>query len=115
VALLFRKRMIEKILRGEKTRTIRPVGYYKVGRTYLIQERPGVNRGRILMLRKVPKKLGELAEEDVIPDGFSSLEEFRREWLRMYRSLDPEQPVWLYDFEVVEVFDEPPASSRRRG
>ena len=113
--MLFKKRMIEKILRGEKTRTIRPVGYYKVGRTYLIQERPGVNWGRILVLRKVPKKLGELTEEDVILDGFSSLEEFRREWRRMYRSLDPEQLVWLYDFKVVEVFNRPPASSRHRG
>ena len=63
----------------------------------------------------MPKKLGELTEEDVILDGFSSLEEFRREWRRMYRSLDPEQLVWLYDFKVVEVFNRPPASSRHRG
>ena len=102
--MLFRRHLIEKILRGEKTRTIRPTGKYKVGRTYIIQERPGVNRGKILVLRKVPKKLGELTEEDVLPDGYGSLEAFRRAWIRMYGTFDPEALVWLYDFEVVEVY-----------
>lgn len=108
--MLFKRRIIEKILRGEKTRTIRKTGIYRVGRTYIIQERPGVNRGLIRIVRKVAKKLGELTDEDVLPDGYGSLEEFKREWVRIYGSFDPELTVWLYDFEVVEVF-----SSPRRG
>jgi len=100
--LLFRRHLIKKILRGEKTRTIRPTGKYKVGRVYAVQERPGAKKvAEILITGKRAKKLGMLTPEDIEPDGYNSLESFKREWLSMYGRWDPEQQVWLYDFKVV--------------
>ena len=99
--MLFKKHLIEKILTGRKTRTIRRTGRYKVGKVYPVLERPGGPvRGWILIKGKKPKKLGELTAEDVLPDGFDSLEGFVREWKSIYGSFDPEETVWLYDFEL---------------
>ena len=99
--MLFKKHLIEKILSGRKTRTIRRWGGYKVGRLYPVLERPGGPvRAWIFITGKKPKKLGELTDEDVIPDGFDALGDFIREWVGIYGAFDPEETVWIYDFEV---------------
>ena len=100
--LLFKERLIRKILKGEKTRTIRKHGRYKVGRVYAVQRKVGERAvAWIRITRKQgPKKLGELTDEDVRPDGYSSLSEFKREWRSLYDGWDPDEVVWLYDFEL---------------
>ena len=101
--MLFKRHLIEKILSGEKTRTIRRTGKYKVGKIYSVLDRPGGRVwAKVLIVGKKPKKLGELTTEDVIPDGFRTLADFREEWINIYGSFSPDEIVWLYDFLVVE-------------
>ncbi|HDI01201.1 MAG TPA: ASCH domain-containing protein [Candidatus Bathyarchaeota archaeon] len=101
--MLFREHLIKKILRGEKTRTIRKQGYYKVGHTYAVQRRIGERAVAWIRIvgKKGPKKLGELTDEDVRPDGYSSLPEFKREWELLYGQWNPDELIWIYDFKVV--------------
>lgn len=79
--LLFKKKFLELILRGEKTQTVRiwPHRKYKAGqRSYI----PGVGYIQILEIDAVP--LSELTEEDAKLDGFPDLPALLEEIERLY-------------------------------
>jgi len=79
--LLFKKRFLEAIRRGEKTQTIRlwKRRFMRPGqRSYI----PGVGRIRILSVE--PVRLEELTDADAVPDGFATAVELRAEIARLY-------------------------------
>lgn len=79
--LLFKKRFLDAIRRGEKTQTIRlwPYRRMKAGqRSYI----PGV--GYIVVTAVDEIELDQLTDADAVPDGFASVAELRAEIERIY-------------------------------
>jgi len=103
MTLLFKKYYIKLILAGRKTQTRRIHKHkLKVGKTYAVKTRWfGKPLFRVVITRRFQQKLGEISLEDVKKEGYSSLEEFRRAWMRIYGSWNPEQLVTVYEFKPV--------------
>jgi hypothetical protein len=79
--LLFKKKFLPAIRRGEKTQTIRLWKHrrMKVGqRSYV----PGAGPIRITTVDEV--RLDELTDADAQPDGFATAEQLRLEIARLY-------------------------------
>ncbi|MBD3205880.1 ASCH domain-containing protein [Candidatus Bathyarchaeota archaeon] len=103
MALLFRKKHLEKILEGEKTQTRRI-------------RKPRVKTGSMYRLRRgyypIPElieieeifqqKLGEITPEEVLKEGFNSFEEFVKEWESIYDEWEPEKKIWVIEFRLTE-------------
>jgi len=102
--MLFKRHHIKKILQGRKTQTRRTSRRkYKIGRYYAIRDTYfGKPQGHIIITRRFQQKLGEISPEDVKKEGFNSLEEFRKAWIEINASWDPEQIVTVYEFAYVE-------------
>ena len=102
---LFKRKHLQKILKGEKTQTRRTHKHmWKLGKTYAIRTSWfGKPEGYIEIIRKFRQKLGEISPEDVKKEGYSSLEEFRRVWeeINGLGNWNPEQVVICYEFKVV--------------
>jgi len=80
--LLFKKRFLDAIRRGEKTQTIRLWKHrrMKAGqRSYI----PGAGPIRVLAVDEV--SLDQLTDADARPDGFDSADQLREEIARLYR------------------------------
>jgi hypothetical protein len=87
--LLFKKKFLSAIRRGEKTQTIRLWKYrrMKAGqRSYI----PGAGHIHITVVDEV--RLEELTDADAQPDGFATADELRLEIARLY----PQQLVQGY-------------------
>jgi len=104
--LLFKPYHIEPILTGKKTQTRRvwkkprvKVGNIYRAKTHLFSKNYFALL-RITGLRK--EKLGDMTEEDAIAEGAKSLTHFREIWQDIHGSWNPEQEVWVVEFEVVE-------------
>ncbi len=79
--LLFKKKFLDAIRRGEKTQTIRLWKHrrMKAGqRSYI----PGAGPIRVLAIEEV--SLDRLTDADARPDGFDSADELRQEIVRLY-------------------------------
>ena len=79
--LLFKKKFLPAIRRGEKTQTIRLWQWRRMRagqRSYI----PGVGYIRIDQVEQV--LLEELTDEDAIPDGFASADALRKEINEIY-------------------------------
>jgi len=79
--LLFKKKFLDAIRRGEKTQTIRLWKYrrFRAGqRSYI----PGVGYIRVEAVDEVA--LDELSESDARPDGFADVRALRDELARLY-------------------------------
>jgi hypothetical protein len=81
IMLLFKKRFLDAIRRGEKTQTIRLWKHrrMKAGqRSYI----PGAGPIRVLAVDEV--SLDQLTDADARPDGFDSADQLRAEIARLY-------------------------------
>jgi len=60
--------------------------------------------GYRLRVRAVPyiAREREISPEDVKKEGYNSLEEFRKAWIEINASWDPEQIVTVYEFKFAE-------------
>lgn len=103
--LLFKKRFLEAIRRGEKTQTIRlwKRRFLRPGqRSYI----PGVGRIRILSVE--PIQLEELTDADAIPDGFTTAAELRAEIAQLYGDpLPPGYHAYRITFQVESLLTRP--------
>lgn len=79
--LLFKKKFLPAIRRGEKTQTIRLWKYRRMKsgqRSYI----PGAGYILITDVRRI--QLDQLTDEDARPDGFDSADQLRTELRRLY-------------------------------
>lgn len=79
--LLFKKRFLPAIRRGEKTQTVRLWKHRRMRpgqRSYI----PGAGHVRIHAVDEV--RLEDLTDRDAAPDGFASADELRAEISRLY-------------------------------
>lgn len=96
-----KKYHIEKILRGEKTMTRRlHTRPYRVGHTYRIQ-RDWYHWTDIYIriTRRFRQRLGNISPEDIRKEGYRTLAEFKGAWIEINDEWDPDQLVWVYEFE----------------
>lgn len=96
----------EKILSGDKVTTIRPGRIEVKSREFLIH-----SGGRIIaraVLEDVKyKRLKDLTEIEAKEDGFSSVNELRRELRKFYPNLKEHDWVTIIKFRVLEKLDYP--------
>jgi len=102
--MIFSEEHIRLILEGKKTQTRRRhIHVLKVGRVYRIQrnwyEWTDI---RIIITRAFQQRLGDISEEDARREGGYTLEEFRSVWEEINGSWDPQEVVWVYEFEYME-------------
>ncbi|AGK61143.1 hypothetical protein Asulf_01143 [Archaeoglobus sulfaticallidus PM70-1] len=55
---------------------------------------------RVTRLRK--ERLGDISPEDAQAEGGYSIEQFKRIWKEINGSWDPEQEVWVVEFEMLD-------------
>jgi hypothetical protein len=106
--MIFTKENIELIRQGKKTETRRiwKKPHVKVGKTYQCrtsryaktpEDSPYI---KITAMRK--EKLGEITSESMQREGTNDLPEFKELWGRLHGSWNPDQEVYVVDFEVVK-------------
>lgn len=84
------------LLRGDRHK-------WRTGRTYAVQpgrNQPAVARIRLLDIRY--QLLGHVSEAEARAEGYASLEEFREAWGHIHGDYEPEQPVWVLEFRLVQ-------------
>jgi len=101
LSVLFREKHIRKILLGQK------MMIPKIGRLHNLM-RTSIQRSwydwsdiEIEIIKRYPKKLGEISPEDVCKKGYTSLEEFTATWIKIHEKWNPKLEVWVYEFELV--------------
>lgn len=100
---IFKKSILEKVLQGKKTMTIRYNGGFDEGKTYAVRANMNEKaKARILIIKKQKKKLGDLTPEDIAKEGCKSFEEFQQIWERLYGKWNPEDTVFCYEFILVK-------------
>jgi hypothetical protein len=101
---LFKKDLIALILSDQKTQTRRIHKHgWEVGRTYKIKKcYYDKGQGAILITRKFKQQLSKISEEDAEKEGFATLEEFKKRWMEINGSWNPEQIVIAYEFQLVK-------------
>ncbi len=109
--MMFKKDLLAMVLSGRKTQTRRLHKHpLKEGRVYSLKRNWKLTTGEYIRITKVfPQKLSDITQEEIIKEGFSSLDEFREVWIRINGSWDPKMVVTVYEFELAE---HPPKQSR---
>jgi len=110
LVLLFKPEHVEPILRGIKTQTrrtwkkprVKVGGIYKAKTKLFSKEYFALIK--VTGLRK--ERLGDITPEDAQAEGGYTVEEFKKVWQRIIGEWDPEQEVWVVEFEVISKNDE---------
>ena len=95
---------VEKILKGEKTTTIRKgIKSYPVGRIVdlTVNYKPFA---RARVSKVIVKRVSELTDEDARRDGFNSKEELIQALKKIYGEIKDNEFVTIVHFEVVESY-----------
>ena len=103
--MMFKKHHIHMILEGLKTQTRRKGKMrHSVGKVYGIRcqwfER---NKYFILITRRFRERLGDISEADAKKEGYGSIANFKKAWLKINGSWDPEEIVTAYEFKLAAV------------
>lgn len=93
----FKRSFIPLILSGHKTQTRRIEGRYRPGEIYRVNS----TEIWILITCRYRQRLGDISPEEARREGFSSIEEFRRAWKKIFGSWNPDMQVWAYEFKVI--------------
>ncbi|MNC01367.1 ASCH domain protein [compost metagenome] len=110
--ILFKLEHIVPILAGTKTQTRRTgklrwkVGSVRQAKTNY-REDSEFAKIRILTVRQ--ERLGDISEEDANAEGYLSIADFQDAFRRIYGGWEPDQKVWVIDFERVDQFGIAPA------
>ena len=95
--ILFKRDFLSLILSGRKTQTRRMSGRYRPGEIYRVNS----TEIWILITRRYRQRLSEISLEEIFKEGFSSPEEFRQAWKKIYGRYDPDLQIWAYEFKVI--------------
>jgi hypothetical protein len=112
--MMFKRELLDLVISGKKTQTRRlHKRVLKVGRIYALKRSWIEFTGDyIKIIRVTRQKLSEVNEDEAGKEGFGSIEEFQKAWIRINGSWNPEMEVIVYDFELT---DPPPKQSRLNG
>ena len=104
ITVIFTRQLINKILGGEKTSTIRKKALCKEGSITNLMENKDYSKltgKRIKVVRIYPMKLRDGTNEIAQKDGFKDVEELKRFWTDRFHLWDSNQIVYIHEFEVV--------------
>ena len=109
--MMFKRELLDLVVSGKKTQTRRlHKRVLREGRIYALKRSWIESTGDYIKITRVTRqRLGEVNEDEAAKEGFSSIEEFQKAWIRINGSWDPEMEVIVYDFELTEP---PPKQSR---
>ena len=109
--IFFDGKYADKILKGEKTSTVR-VGKYSIkkGRSFYVHARGHV-LGKAVVTDVQIKKLNELTDKDAKRDGFKNKKELLKALKKHYGRLDEKTPVTIIEFKIQDKFKEEVTSS----
>lgn len=107
--MLFQHEHVEPILCGTKTQTRR---VWKKCRAKV----GAVHKAKLVMLSRDyfaliritgvrQERLGGISEADAKAEGGYTIEGYKREWIRINGTWDPDQLVYVVDFVVVEALE----------
>ena len=104
LTLLFKKQFISKIRENKKTQTRRlKQPRVKIGKTYSLRSSyTKILPEKILITDIFQQYLGEISQEDIRKEGFEDLNEFKDIWREIYGNYDPEELIWVVEFQYVE-------------
>jgi hypothetical protein len=107
--MLFKRDLIEKILKGEKTMTSRNKKLYNAGDvTNLMADKDfsKITGYYIKILRVYKKTLGTFTNVDAKKEGFKDLTELKRYWIEnKIGCWEPETIVWVHEFKKCLQFE----------
>jgi hypothetical protein len=103
LTLLFKKKYVSMILNGAKTATrrtsrpmVKPGGVYNL-RTDFFTYSPHL----IQVERLYEQKLGDVTLKDAKKEGYLDPEEFREDWVKLYKDWTSDRYVWVVEFSYL--------------
>lgn len=100
----FKPEMLDLVLEGVKTTTIRPANGSEYGEVLKLSDRRRSVSARLVSVKKI--KLSE-AVKHYRSEGFDSPEEMVKYLRRIYRDLEPDSEINLIEFRLEEVDGRP--------
>jgi uncharacterized protein YhfF len=99
---------IDMVLAGNKTQTRRPTkdSAWTVGGVYDVvpnKRAPPVALIKLLDLRQ--ERVGDITDVDAQAEGVKDAATFKAEWAKFKRGWDPEKPVWVLEFKLLQVME----------
>ena len=102
--ILFKKRLIEPILSGQKTQT-RRTGKKRWNIGSIHQARLnyyGKPFAHLRVLDARRERVGDISEVDALAEGVGSVKEFVELWPAINGEWNPDLEVWVVEFEVMK-------------
>ncbi|MBA7550574.1 hypothetical protein ES705_43093 [subsurface metagenome] len=102
VKIPFSKDMARAVLAGKKTCATRNKRYGGMGDTFEVVAALDYATCRITNLARLT--LGNVAFAFFAKEGFESPDGFKKKWVQLHpvKGFEPDQLVWLHEFEVIE-------------
>ena len=104
--MLFKKELIDKILKGKKTMTSRRKKLCEEGDVTNLMANKDFSKitGKYLKITRVYQKiLGKFSDEDSKREGFENLYELKRYWEKNIGFWTPSTVVWVHEFEILNI------------
>lgn len=104
--ILFKPEHVDPIKKREKTQTRRRGKWrWKVGAIHQakLNFKKGSKPFANLLIKAVrEERLGDISEEDARREGYPTVEVYIDAYKRIYGGWDPDEVIWVVDFELVE-------------
>ena len=106
---MFKRKLLDKILSGDKWVTRRPTIRKKGAQQYEVGEKVGLRCGYVkfqafvTIERKYKQMLGDMTEKDAHAEGFRDLDAFKAFWLKIYKRWNSAEVVWVYEWDPKKV------------
>ncbi|SEM10329.1 hypothetical protein SAMN05192533_10121 [Mesobacillus persicus] len=95
--LVVRPQDIENVINGTRTVVRRNGRYADVGEIFTLSNK------KFVINRVYSMTLGSLTDEDVLQDGFSTVEDYKKAVLSSHHGMtwNPETVVWVHEFSPI--------------
>ncbi len=104
--MLFQRTMVEPILKGLKTETRRIWKRCMVKEHNIYKARTDYSKNGVFALLQITyikrELLNNINENDLKKEGYNSMHAFKREWVKLYGTWDPNTLIYVIGFKVIK-------------